>query len=162
MKKLFAILLASTVLFLGACKKDKTETLEAVATGSWTLGTQTFSIKYSGVTNASGRYSLIFAEKTPAAGVFNFLTVGFKAEPTVGTYDLVSMANNAPIATSTQCQVGASDNTATGGYGYIGAAGVTKIVVEKVNGKLKISIPEIKVTGSTGTEVKLYGVATEI
>ena len=88
------------------------------------------------------------------------MTVAFKAAPTVGTYKLVSMANNAAIVNADECQIGAGNNTNLG-YGYEGAAGIS-IVVEKVNGKLKITIPEITVKENAGAQVKLSAIAVEI
>jgi hypothetical protein len=164
MKKIFTLIAAALVLFMGACKKSETVTPDNSSSGnSYTVNGTSYNVVYTGVTNVGGKYSLIFADRTPVAGEFNFLTVKFKAAPTTGTYTVVTMAGDPPIANANECQIGASNNAAIG-YGYIGAgtAPIT-IQVTVTGGKAKIVIPEITVQQTpSNANVKLSGTIQEI
>ncbi len=164
MKRIFTIIAAVTVLFLGACKKSETVTPDNSSSGnSYTVNGTTYKVVYSTVTNVGGKYSIVFADRTPVSGEFNFVTVKFKAAPTTGTYTVVTMAGDPPIANANECQIGASNNTTTG-YGYIGAgtAPVT-VQVTVTGGKTKIVIPEITVQQTpSNANVKLSGSVQEI
>jgi hypothetical protein len=168
MKKVLTMMAAALVLLTSACKKEDSAkeetTTSGTGTNTYTLGGTTYTVVYSGVTQTNGKYNYIFADRTPAAGMFNFLSVSFKTAPTSGTYQLISLADNAPISAANQCQIGASNNT-TLGYGYIGT-GAVNIDVVVTGGKIKITIPEISViesatSGSTAT-VKLSGTVKDI
>lgn len=164
MKKVFTVLAAALILFTVACEKDETkkeETPVATTSSSYTLGGTNYKVAYSGVTQTNNKYNYIFADRTPAAGLFNFLSVSFKAAPTTGTYQLISLAGNAAITAANQCQIGASNNT-TLGYGYSGTSPVN-IDVVVTSGKVKITIPEISVLESpSGATVKLSGTVQEL
>lgn len=158
MKRTLVLLSALMILFASSCKKDEGETPETPTTAgnSYKLNGTTYNVAYSGTSTVNGHLNYIFADRTPAAGEFNFLTVKFKGTPTTGTYQLVTMANNPPIANANQCQIGASNNT-TLGYGYVGT-GTVNIDVTVTGGKIKIVIPEISVeTTPGGAMVKLSG-----
>ena len=167
MKKSFSILLMAFVLFAGACKKDSTQEEKAdAANGSYKLGDKTYKIAYSDVTTASGGYAVIFADRTAAQVVangdhiMNFIAFRFKAEPTVGTYQLVSYGVDPPTSAN-QCQVSTSNNKEIG-YAYIGTGSVN-VVVEKVGGKLKVTVPEITVQEhTTKVDVKLSASVTQM
>ena len=162
MKKIFTIIAAAVVLFMGACKKSETATPETPASSgnSYTVNGTTYKVVYTGVTNVSGKYSIVFADRTPVAGEFNFLAVKFKAAPTTGTYTVVTMAGDPPIANANECQIGASNNTTTG-YGYIGAPFTIQVTV--TGGKAKIVIPETTVQQTpSNANVKLSGTVQEI
>jgi hypothetical protein len=163
MKKIFTIIAAALVLFMGACKKSETVTPDSSSGNSYTVNGTSYKVVYSTVTNVSGKYSIVFADRTPVSGEFNFLTVKFKAAPTTGTYTVVTMAGDPPIANANECQIGASNNAAIG-YGYIGAgtAPIT-IQVTVTGGKAKIVIPEITVQQTpSNANVKLSGTVQEI
>ena len=165
MKKVFTVLAAALVLFTVACEKNDTKTEEAAvasASSSYTLGGVNYKVVYSGVTQTNNKHNYIFADRTPAAGMFNFLSVSFKTAPTTGTYQLISLDGNAPITAANQCQIGASNNT-TLGYGYVGT-GTVNINVVVTGGKVKITIPEISVleSPSGNSNVKLSGTVQEL
>lgn len=165
MKKIFTIIAAALVLFMGACKKSETVTPETPASSgnSYTVNGTTHKVVYSGVITSGGKYSLIFADRTPIAGEFNFLVVKFKTVPTTGTYTALTMMGDPPIANANECHIGASNNIGTG-YGYIGAgtAPIT-IQVTVTGGKAKIVIPEITVQQTpSNANVKLSGTVQEI
>jgi hypothetical protein len=160
MKKLLT-LVAVALLFLGACKKDKTE--EVAASSTWTLGGTTYKslITYKTTTSGGTPMTLInFYDATPSATVkVNALAMSFVESPSASaTYQLVGVGQ-AKTAKQFEISAGTSAGLA---YAYIGPAAVD-VTITVTGGKVKVTIPEIAMKGTTATpDVKLTATVQEM
>ena len=163
MKKVAAIMAMAVVLFTSACKKDENGTeVAAAATGSWTLGTNTYKVAFSnkGLTGGGNPVTLIiFADDANIlSSNVHTLNLSFKTSPTTsGTYQLVgSVGGN---LTSNQFELNAG--SPAGVYVYLGAPVNVDVTVS--GGKVKVVIPEITVKSSNSaqSDLKLSAILQE-
>lgn len=149
MKKITLLSAIAMLCFFTACKKE--DNPAAADAGSWTLGTTTYQVAYSGKTQLSGSTTntlYIFSDvvlqgSNPQAHTLNLT---FTAPPTVsGTYQLVSSASSG--ITGSQVQVSAGSQSGT--YAYIGT-GAVNVEVTVTGGKIKAVIPQVTMTSTSG------------
>ncbi|RFZ92564.1 hypothetical protein D0C36_14180 [Mucilaginibacter conchicola] len=159
MKKKLTLFVATIAILFTACSKDGADPV--ISDSGWFFNGVAHFVVTSARTEPTGTAAgkIVFRDSNKDRNAT--LTVYFKAIPqTAGVYNLVQGVG-AGLAAN-EIAVSATQQATSSNVAYAGAAGVKVQVSITDAGKIKVDIPEITLTSTSGTDTyKLSAFASE-